>query len=351
MSQLSSATGGFHVTQTNDFGRPLARIDEDLHGYYEASYVPSWAPVAGQFRRIELRVARKDVRVQSRSGYIAAAAAAVNAAALAALSSPELPSELELKTRFYRFGRADASAPFDCLIKAEVSLARAEFREADAKGGRLAGRIAFAGRVVRPTGEVVETFGQDVALGGTQEQIDTARAQALPLARRLKLAPGNYTAEVVVRDDVSGRAGGGRLPLTVPDPQGGLAMSSLVVVQGLDPVDPKSDPTDPLRLGDKRIVPNLGAPIAPAAGTLPIYYVVYVKPGSTQQTTATVEVTREGRVVARGASPLPAPDETGRINGLSPIPIQRLTPGEYLVKVTVTDGEHTAAETTAVTIG
>jgi VWFA-related protein len=352
MSQLSGATGGFHVTQTNDFGRPLARIDEDLRGYYEASYVPSAAPAPGQFRKIEVRVARKDVRVQSRGGYYTSPPAAAGAAALAALAATELPSDLELRSRFYHFGRPDSGAPFDCLIKAEVSLARAEFREADSGAGRLTGKIAFAGRVLRPTGDVVETFGQDVALGGTPEQIDTARAQTLPLARRLKLAPGNYTAEVVVRDDVSGRAGAGRFPLTVPDPQGGLAMSSLVVVAGLDPVDPKADPTDPLRLGDQRIVPNLGQPIAAGAGaTLPIYYVVYVKPGSQKAAQATVEVTRDGRVVARGAAPLPAPDEAGRIMGLSPIPIQKLTPGAYVVKITVTDGAQTAEETAPVTIG
>ena len=210
----------------------------------------------------------------------------------------------------------------------------------------------FAGRVLRPSGDVVETFGQDVAFGGTREQVETARTQTLPLARRLKLAPGNYTAEVVVRDDVSGKAGAGRLPLTVPDPQGGLATSSLVVVAGLDPVDAKADPTDPLRLGDKRIVPNLGQPITAGAGaTLPIFYVVYVKPGSPKAPQATVEVTREGRTVARGASPLPAADEAGKIIGLSPIPIQRLAPGAYVVKVTVTDGEHTAEESAPVTIG
>jgi VWFA-related protein len=352
MAQLSAATGGFHVTQTNDFGKALARIDEDLHGYYEASYVPVAAPAAGQFHKVEVRVDRKDVRVQSRSGYYASAAAPAGATALAALTGTDLPSALDVRSRFYHFGQPVGGGPFECLIKSEVSLAKAEFKEQDGAVGRFAGKIAYAGRVLRPTGDVVETFGQDVALGGTREQVDAARAQALPLARRLRLEPGNYTAEVVVRDDVSGKAGAGRIPLTVPEPQGGLSMSSLVVVSGLDPVDPKSDPGDPLRLGDKRIVPNLGQPIAAAPGaTLPIYYLVYVKPGSTKALQATVEVTREGRTVARGASPLPAPDAEGRIVGLSPIPIQRLTAGEYVVKVTVSDGSQAVQETAQVTIG
>ncbi len=353
MAQLSSATGGFHVTQTNDFGRALARIDEDLHGYYEASYVPSSTAPSGQFRKVDVRVARKDAHVQSRSGYYAGAPAVAGAEALAVLKGEALPTELDVRTRFYHFGRADGDG-FDCLIKSEVSLGKAEFKAQDGAAGRFSGKIGYAGRVLKPTGDVVETFGQDVALGGTKEQVDAARAQTLPLARRLKLAPGNYTAEFVVRDDVSGKAGAGRIPLTVPDPQGGLSMSTLVIVAGLDPIDPKakSDPSDPLVLGDKRIVPNLGQPIpvAPNA-TMPIYYLVYVKPGSTKAVQATVEVTREGRTVARGASPLPAPDASGRITGLSPIPIQRLTAGGYQVKVSVSDGEQTVVESTPVTIG
>ena len=350
LAQLSSSTGGFLVTQTNDFARPLARIGEDLHGYYEASYTPSVPAAPGQFRRIEVRVARKDVRVQARDGYYTtppAPAASSPAVAFKAFAGPELPTDFDVRSRFYRFGRAGGT--FDCLIKLEASLAQAGFK-ADAQG-RLAGKMALAGRVLRPTGEVVETFGQDVSLGGTPEQIQASRAQTLPLTRRLKLGPGNYTVELVVRDVVGDKANAQRFPLTVPSPDGDLAISSLVVVAGTDPVDPKSDPADPLRLGDRRIVPNLGSAIlANPAGTLPIYYLVSVKPGSKQAPKATVEVARAGQVVARGASPLPAADAAGRIAGLAPIPMQKLTPGVYSVKVTVTDGESSAEETTTITI-
>jgi hypothetical protein len=96
-----------------------------------------------------------------------------------------------VRSHFYRFGREDGGS-FDCLVKIETSLARAEFKPAPGKG-RLAGRMALVGRVLDGKGGVVETFGQNVALGGTPEQIEASRAQTLPLARRLKLPPGNYT--------------------------------------------------------------------------------------------------------------------------------------------------------------
>ncbi|HUL80192.1 MAG TPA: VWA domain-containing protein, partial [Vicinamibacteria bacterium] len=348
MAQLSTSTAGFLVTQTNDFGRALARVAEDMSGYYEASYVPSAAAAPGQFRRIEVRVARKDVHVQSRSGYYTTPPTA--AGAFAAFAGAQLPADFEVRSRFYRFGR-EGGGPFDCLIKIEASLAKAEFRP-DPQKGRLTGRMTLAGRVLNGTGDVVDTFGQDVALGGTPEQIEASRAQTLPLARRLKLPPGNYTVELLVRDAMGTGASGRRLPLTVPGPEGGLAMSSLVVVDAVEAADPKSDPTDPLRLADRRIVPNLGRPVVAAPGaTLPIYYLVYVKPGATEAVTATVEVRREGRVVARGSSPLPPPDAAGRISGLSPIPLQKLQPGDYDVKVTVSKESLTAEETTTITVG
>ncbi len=348
LDHLSTSTGGFLVTQTNDFGRPLARIGEDIRGYYEAAYVPSTPAAPGQFRKIEVRVARKDVRVQSRDGYYTTPPAA--AGAFAAFAEAQLPADFEVRSRFYRFGR-EGGGPFDCLIKVEASLAKAEFRQ-DAEKGRLAGKIALAGRVLNGTGGVVETFGQDVSLGGTPEQIQASRAQTLPLARRLKLPPGNYTVELLVRDVVGNKSSGQRFPLTVPAPEGALAMSSLVVVGAVEAADPRSDPTDPLRIADKRIVPNLGQRVVAAPGaTLPIYYTVYVKPGAKEGVTATVEVTRDGRVVARGSSPLPAPDAAGRITGLSPIPLQKLQPGAYDVKVTVSKENLSAEETTTITVG
>ena len=353
LAHLSSSTGGFLVTQTNDFGRPLARIAEDIRGYYEASYTPATPPVPGQFRRIEVRVARKDVRLQSRSGYYTTPPPppiAAPATSFAAFAAGELPAEIDVHGRFFRFGRPKGASKFDCLLKLEASLAKTEFK-ADAQG-RFSGKLILAGRVVSPSGDVVETFAQDVSLGGTQQQVDAARQQVLPLARRLQLPAGNYTVELIVRDAVSDHKTALRIPVTVPAPESDLLMSSLVVVAGVETADPQSDRTDPLLLGDKRIVPNLGVPVMPAPGAmLPIYYNVFVKPGSHDAATATIEVTLEGKPVARGTVPLAKPDAGGRITGLSPIPLQKLTAGAYVVKVSVSNGKASAEETTTVSIG
>ena len=105
LDNLSTSTGGFLVTQTNDFGKPLARIGEDIRGYYEAFYVPSAPGAPGQFRKIEVRVTRKDARVQSRSGYYTTPPTA--AGAFAAFAGAQLPADFEVRSHFFRFGREE----------------------------------------------------------------------------------------------------------------------------------------------------------------------------------------------------------------------------------------------------
>jgi hypothetical protein len=51
------------------------------------------------------------------------------------------------------------------------------------------------------------------------------------------------------------------------------------------------------------------------------------------------------------SSLLPPPDAAGRITGLSPIPLQKLPPGTYDVKVTVSKEKLSAEETTTITVG
>ena len=348
LDNLSTSTGGFLVTQTNDFGKPLARIGEDIRGYYEASYVPSTPGTPGQFRKIEVRVTRKDAQVQSRSGYYTTPPSA--AGAFAAFAGAQLPADFEVRSHFYRFGREDGG-PFDCLVKIEASLAKAEFKQ-DPEKGRLVGRIALVGRVLDGKGDVVDTFGQDVALGGTPEQIEASRAQTLPLARRLKLPPGNYTVELLVRDVVGDKSSGQRLALTVPAPEGALAMSSLVVVSAVEPADPKSDPTDPLRIADQRIVPNLGQRGRGRAGGHPADLLHRVREAG-RGGRRDRDGRGEPRRARRGARLLAAAAarRRGRITGLSPIPLQKLQPGTYDVKVKVSKEGLSAEETTTVTVG
>jgi hypothetical protein len=71
LAMLADQTGGFPTANTNDFRAPLERVMQEIDTYYELSYNPHVDKYDGKFRRIEVKLDRSDLAVQSRSGYFA----------------------------------------------------------------------------------------------------------------------------------------------------------------------------------------------------------------------------------------------------------------------------------------
>ncbi|HVR72487.1 MAG TPA: VWA domain-containing protein, partial [Vicinamibacteria bacterium] len=71
LESLADQTGGFLVRDTNDLGPGLRRIDEDGREYYVLAYTPANQDYDGRFRRIDVRVRGKGLRVRTRKGYYA----------------------------------------------------------------------------------------------------------------------------------------------------------------------------------------------------------------------------------------------------------------------------------------
>jgi VWFA-related protein len=68
---LSDQTGGFAVTDTNNFRDPFARIVRETGTYYMLSYASTNSSQDGKYRRTEIKVNQTGVQVFYRAGYLA----------------------------------------------------------------------------------------------------------------------------------------------------------------------------------------------------------------------------------------------------------------------------------------
>ena len=66
---LAENTGGIAVVNTNDFDKALKRIDNETSDYYVLGYYSKNPDPTQRTRRIEVKVARPDVTVWSRTAY------------------------------------------------------------------------------------------------------------------------------------------------------------------------------------------------------------------------------------------------------------------------------------------
>jgi Ca-activated chloride channel family protein len=73
LAQLAVTTGGqaHRVKRLSDVPAVLRRIATDLRHQYLLGYQPVRPPAAGDYRRIDVRVARAKHEVRARTGYLA----------------------------------------------------------------------------------------------------------------------------------------------------------------------------------------------------------------------------------------------------------------------------------------
>src|SRR6266545_944415 len=123
LADLAASTGGLLIANTNDMRTSLARAVGDLAGYYELAYTPTNRDYDGRFRRIGVKVSRKDVTVQTRSGYFAVPASEASVTfpyeleLLRALRGDPAPRELPFRTRAFHFGFEKGSLRHTVVIE------------------------------------------------------------------------------------------------------------------------------------------------------------------------------------------------------------------------------------------
>jgi hypothetical protein len=220
---LAFDTGGFAVRNSNDLTRGIERIADESRVYYLLGYMPTNARQDGKFRKIEVRVNRKDIKIRARKGYYAPLeggktpnkkeAPKADPQFQQALDSPYEANDVPLRLTAYVFGEG-LMGKANATVLAEVDVRKFAFAEVD---GRFTDTLEFLVVTAhRDSGEYWR-YDQKVnmnLLPATRERLSKSW---FPIARDFELAPGAYQSKVVVRDKNAGKVGTVTFAFDVPD--------------------------------------------------------------------------------------------------------------------------------------
>jgi hypothetical protein len=185
---------------------------------------------------------------------------------------------------------------------------------------------------------VVEKFSEDSPVFLPRTQRAALKRGNAVFLRSFALAPGRYTLEVAVVDQLARRFGTQRSALVVgPPAAAGLELSQLVLIKRTEAVAAGAlRSEDPFRQGGTRLVPWLGEPHVGRGEALSLFAVAY--PRRDAQGDVLLEFVRDGELVGQSLAPLPVAGEAGRAPFIASVPMLELRPGRYEARLLVKQG-------------
>jgi hypothetical protein len=352
LGALPRETGGFLVSDTNDIAKALRPAEEDLASYYLLEYAPGNELWDGRFRRIEVKVRRKDVHVQARQGYFAVRTPMPTP--LLDYESPVLAAlEMAPRANDFPFATSVVQVPDqadECALPVLVQVdGDAPTLDLDQKEKRYRQEFTVLVLVRDEGGRVVRKLSRRFLATGPIEKAEEARKGRMLVLRETWLPPGQYTVETAVQDAASGRLGVRRRSLQVAPASGALRVSSLVVVGHATPRGEAPPEAPMLVTQGMQLYPSAAGPVSAASGRpLPFFLVAAPAPGR-DALRATVEL-RQGEAPVFSA-PAQFDRAIGRSTLLGGVPLEGIAPGDYELRVTVKDGVDTAVRWARVTVG
>jgi hypothetical protein len=156
--------------------------------------------------------------------------------------------------------------------------------------------------------------------------------------------------ETAALDRESNRATTSTVAFDSPE-QKGVGLSSIMLVQHVEPVKGKVESTDPLEFQPdpaqgQRVIPELATDLTPSA-TPYVFFVVYPDRSMADKPKIQVEFLLGGQVLAKQTADLPAPDATGAI----PMVINTAAkPGNCELRVTALQGNSSTKQSLTYTV-
>ena len=350
LSFLADETGGFAIKNNNDLIGGVAKILND-QSYYLVGYEPdddTFDPAKRKFNKLEVKVLRKDAVVRYRSGFFNNANTQKTvfnttmtpvAQLETALISPFAVNGIDLRLNAL-YAIDEKNAPY---VRSLLHVDAADLKFEDQPDGSKTTVFDVLAMSFGDNGQAVDTLGKTYTLNVKGETAKKIQAEGFVYHFVFPIKKvGPYQFRVAIRDTKTGTLGSASQFIEVPNiKKGRLTLSSLVVdnisaqewraMNAPTGVSVRSDAmTDTaLRRVRRDSVLRYGFEIYNAKGT------------TTQDLSSRVRIFRDGKLFYEGTEqPV---DVTGQsavkgIKAAGALAIgQKLTPGDYVLQVIVTD--------------
>jgi hypothetical protein len=260
-----------------------------------------------------------------------------DAVAMAILGTTPLPHDFDFRLAAPRF-RQQAAASQGVLVIEVPAKALAVTPDPERQTSRI--HISVLALVRDERGNVSDRFSLDAPYDIPNAKLQEVQGSLITYTHPVRLPAGRYTVETAMIDH-EGRQSSARVAEFIsPEPRTGIALSSVILVQRVDPAGSPQEAIDPLVYQGNRIVPLLAERLGP--GVKPaVYFVVYPDKASADKPQLQVEFFSNGQPIASQTADLPSPDASGAI----PMMVGAAAlPGDCELRLTAKQGAASATE-------
>jgi VWFA-related protein len=297
---IANDTGGKAFLDSNDFSKAYAKVQADSETYYVLGYRSSNPNRDGRFRRIQVKLNQKDVKLEYRTGYYGPRdfqhftkedrEEQLQEELMSELPNTDLP--VYLATGYFRTREGKFYVPVSIVVPASALVTQRDKDKAslDVLGMVRDKQTKFPVGNIRDNIKLTVEQTQSVTAGtsapvavGTQQRASVSAPLANATAPKLKnvqyntgflLPPGAYHLKFVVRENQNGRVGAFETDLVIPDLRKEKMKMSTVMLSSQRVPAVKKSQTNPLVSEGQEIVPNVAHVFTPEQ-SMTLYYEVY----------------------------------------------------------------------------
>lgn len=348
LRELAESTGGFAVTNSNEIAAPMQHMMQDIRTHYELAYAPTSTNFDGHFRRIEVKVTRPKLTVQTRKGYFALPELngqplqPFEVAALNAINARPAPVEFPYQIALIKLQPKAASVEYEVAFEVPISGLGVV---SNPKTGKARLQASLVALIRNASGDIVGKVSRNLSREVSNRDIKQLGAERILYAEPIELPAGHYVIEAAVTDEQAGKTTVKRVSIFV-DPGKDFGLSSVEVVGRVEPLAGPPNPQNPFELGNGRIMPTFADSVA-SGKPVDLYFIVYPAPQVTGDPKVTLQMFRDGKEVARKPLELPKPHANGSIPMLVQLSPE---PGQCDILVTATQGTFVAESSLSVKI-